>query len=230
MRVDIGKYKYYVGPYQIAEMLMFWIPKYNDKHEYTKAYDKYVHRFGEILADTPINTLCEWIDTKQKRKIKVKIHDYDTWSMDYTLALIILPMLKKLKETKHGSVIVDLEDVPLQYRYSDDSEYENAQRAFDFYNDEDSVKIECDHHVRWDWVLDEMIFAFEMILNDGNWMDAYKTSYPMTEEESKHQSVLNKLYSKNVKIVYDWDSIEKVENRITNGLILFGKYYRGLWS
>jgi len=41
------------------------------------------------------------------RKVQVAIHDYDTWSADHTLSLIILPLLKRLKELKHGSPIVD---------------------------------------------------------------------------------------------------------------------------
>ena len=34
------------------------------------------------------------------RKESIHIHDYDTWNMDHTLALIALPMLKQLKETE----------------------------------------------------------------------------------------------------------------------------------
>lgn len=33
---------------------------------------------------------------------QILIHPWDTWNMDHTLALIVLPMLKQLKETKHG--------------------------------------------------------------------------------------------------------------------------------
>lgn len=33
---------------------------------------------------------------------QIIIHPWDTWNMDHTLALIILPMLKQLKATKHG--------------------------------------------------------------------------------------------------------------------------------
>ncbi len=32
--------------------------------------------------------------------------------MDYTLSHIVVPMLKQLKETKHGAPFVDDEDVP----------------------------------------------------------------------------------------------------------------------
>lgn len=37
-----------------------------------------------------------------KQRVKIKIDTQDTWSMDCTLAHIILPMLVQLKETQHG--------------------------------------------------------------------------------------------------------------------------------
>ena len=37
-----------------------------------------------------------------ERKIKVEVHSFDIWNADHTLALIIHPILIKLKETKHG--------------------------------------------------------------------------------------------------------------------------------
>jgi hypothetical protein len=40
--------------------------------------------------------------TDEGQDIQITIHDYDVWSMDSTLALIIVPMLKKLKELQHG--------------------------------------------------------------------------------------------------------------------------------
>ena len=51
-------------------------------------------------------------DDDGERTINVRIDDFDTWSMDHTLAPIILPMLIQLKETKHGSPKVDDADVP----------------------------------------------------------------------------------------------------------------------
>ncbi len=32
----------------------------------------------------------------------IQIDEWDTWSMDYTLSLLIVPMLKQLKEDGHG--------------------------------------------------------------------------------------------------------------------------------
>ena len=47
-----------------------------------------------------------WLDRlfgwNPKQKISVRIDKHDTWSMDHTLAHIILPMLVQLKENNHG--------------------------------------------------------------------------------------------------------------------------------
>ena len=48
------------------------------------------------------NWLYNWFGYSPKQRTSIKIHNYDTWSMDSTLAPIILPMLVQLKETKHG--------------------------------------------------------------------------------------------------------------------------------
>ena len=48
------------------------------------------------------NWLHRWFDYSPQQSIKVKIDKWDTWSMDHSLAHIILPMLKQLKETNHG--------------------------------------------------------------------------------------------------------------------------------
>jgi len=97
---------------------------------------------------------------RKKMKISVKIDPWDTWSMDVTLAHIILPMLKQLKETKHGAPHVDDEDVPEHLRKSAAPPTEN-----DWDTDDNYFK-------RWDWVMDEMIFAFESKQN-CTWTEKY---------------------------------------------------------
>jgi hypothetical protein len=85
----------------------------------------------------------------KKRKVNIKIDPYDTWSMDDTLALIIHPMLVQLKATKHGASNVADEDVPENLRTSSAPPTGNDWDVDVFYFD------------RWDWVLDEMIWAFK---------------------------------------------------------------------
>ena len=99
-------------------------------------------------------------DSNKEQKISVKIDPWDTWSMDVTLAHIIVPMLKQLKETKHGAPHVDDEDVPEHLRKSAAPPTEN-----DWDTDDNYFK-------RWDWVMDEMIFAFESKQN-CTWTEKY---------------------------------------------------------
>ena len=87
---------------------------------------------------------------------RVKIDKFDTWNMDVTLAYIIVPMLKQLKEVKHGAPFVDNEDVSDELRASDEDLHTYSKNG------------ETDEHYfdRWDYVMDEMIFAFQSKLED----------------------------------------------------------------
>ena len=175
MRVRIGPYKTWIGPYQLADMIPF-------------ISDGQRHQIGEWLADTWVNNVCHFFDRQKKRKVQVHIDRWDTWNMDHTLALIVLPMLKQLKETKHGSPYVDDEDVPEFIRSTTAPPRENEW-------DTDAY-----HFIRWEWVLEEMIFAFENILED-DW------TYSLDKETR-----------------------DMYNDRVENGLRLFGKYYRALWD
>ena len=135
MKVYMGPYKNWFGPYQLAELLCFWAKKEKDEYGFPKKPD-WVHNFGEWLAhgsvepepkvgdiykwrDRPHTWLYKflsWIESKRKRTIYVKIDRWDTWSMDHTLAYIVAPMLKQLRNSTHGSPNVDDEDVPEELR------------------------------------------------------------------------------------------------------------------
>ena len=106
MKVYIGPYTTWLGPYQIADKIPFISEDTRNK-------------IGDWLANTWVNDFCNWLESKKQRKVKIRIDNYDTWNMDSTLALIIVPMLKQLRETKHGAPMVDNEDVPSTMRYDD---------------------------------------------------------------------------------------------------------------
>ena len=102
MKVVIGKYKNWFGPYQLARFLCFWYQG--------SQYDEpdYIHNFGEKLSNIkPLNDFLTWVDSKKKRKVKIHIDDYDTWNMDSTLAMIILPMLVQLSNKKQSYCLID---------------------------------------------------------------------------------------------------------------------------
>lgn len=185
MKVKIGKPKKWIGSYQIAEFICFWERWLPDTEE-----DRLSDKLGNLLACGNLkgegeNTWFQnWLEKRhreKKEKIYVKVEDHDTWDLDYTLALIILPSLKKLKEDKLSMALVDDCDVP-------DSLIPETEDNF-----ED----------RWDYVLDRMIWSFEQVVN-------------MYEEG----------FDKNL----DKKDFKGYFKDVDEGLILFGKYYRDLWS
>lgn len=230
MKVYIGPYINWVGPYQIADMIFFWVEKYPEE-ELEKRWDYKLHdKFGTWLASTWVTGFCEWIQSFRKRKVEVRIDNYDVWSMDSTLTPIILPMLKKLKEVKHGSGFIDLEDVPESMRCTDTEEWD-SQQVFEFYREPNLQNVKCDIHTRYEWVLDEMIWAFEQ-LNDDDWEDQYWITHPEIDftEQPEDKGKTSKPLRWKVQGEADWEGMQKHRDRIQNGLRLFGKYFQTLWD
>lgn len=206
MKVFIGKYKTWIGPYQLANI--FKLIGVNDDR---------CHEIGEMLSNTWISSFLNWIDSKKKRKIKVKIHDYDVWSMDHTLGTIILPMLLKLKASKHGSPMVDNDDVPEHLR---DSELE-LEEFKNFGKSSDKL------HARWDWVVDEMIFAFTMKCED-DWESKFYTDHGESSFVDLPNGLIEMKWAR--EPIVDRTGITITQTRISNGFRLFGKYYESLWT
>jgi len=146
--------------------------------------------------------------------------------MDHTLAHMILPMLKQLRATKQGSPLVDDEDVPegIGLRSTEAGPKENEWDTDD------------NHFRRWDWVLDEMIFAFECKMDDS-WEDAYRSGeidwkwkVAGTDPNTGKATLYETEDGPNHTYQCDYEGMKKVQKRISNGFRLFGKYYEGLWD
>jgi hypothetical protein len=215
MKIKIGGYKSWIGPYQIADKIFFWHEKYPED-ALAERWDYKLHeKFGDWLAmnkrgdDSALTKFCNWLETKRKRNIKVRIDHYDTWSMDHTLAYIIAPMLKQLQETKHGAPFVDDEDVPEHLRSTNAPPKEN-----EWDTDEN-------HFKRWDWVMEEMIWAFE-IHNDDNAENQF-----FDHSEVDRRADLGEQFTR-VKV--DDAGLKAFQDRKQNAFRLFGKYYQALWD
>ena len=136
----------------------------------------------------------------KERKIDVRIDKWDTWSADHTLAVIIAPLLKQLKLTQNG--------------------YPSGLTEQE-----------------WNEILDKMIFAFDALVND-DWEDQFHTGemdIVWTPINIKGEPVEDGEYRRmdkgpNDTHVFDVEGWTAYEEKIQEGLELFGKHFRSLWT
>lgn len=214
MKIYIGPHTRWFGPYQLAEKILFW----KDKHK-----DDSVRDFGERLANIkPLASFLTWLYDRKNRKIEVRVDGYDVWNADHTLALIIVPVLKKLKEQKHGAPHVDDRDVPVNLRRSAAPELTEEQKNM---GHTDEL-----WQARWEWVLDEMIWAFEQHANP-DWEDQFhsgETDWVFDKTETDGYTELKRGPNHTFKV--DRRGMLRHRARMRNGRRLFAKYYESLWD
>lgn len=219
MKVVIGPYRDWIGPYQIADALCWWVPKVKDPMDIVARKPDWVHEFGRWLSedkngdDSTLTKVCQWIENKRKRQIYVRIDKYDSWSADHTIALIAVPLLKQLQLSKHGAPFVDDEDVPegLGLR-----SYECDQIKTNEWDTDPN------HFKRWDWVLGEIIWALEQKTSDDCESQFYHRKQPQTKSKSFEDILAD--------IEIDHLGLEAWQERKTRGYKLFGKYFENLWD
>ena len=202
-----------IGPYVNRWTSQVHYDYMNKKYDYqweknTTKFETFLEKLEDALQWVYNHTVNLYLDNKKVNR-KVKIHDYDTWSMDNTLAYIIHPMLVQLKATKHGAPMVDLKDVPKEFHPTKEQikEYEKNGTTDPMFFD------------RWEWIIDEMIYAFESKMQEDDELSFFGE---WIEDETK---VLGGKF-KNV----DWDGLKAHRDRVANGFRLFGKYYEALWD
>ncbi len=164
------------------------------------------------------------------QRIQVEIERHDTYSLDHTLAYIILPALIQLRESKMG--------VPAEFSDVGGADYE-AQDSFDFYKEthNECFDIACE---KWDDILDKMIWSFQQIVCD-DWEHQYHHGKAEFDWIKTDQQIINpvnnkledtfQMVDKNPNAHWtDYEGMRIHEERIQEGLELFGKYYRHLWD
>lgn len=238
MKIYLSKYRdHWISPYTILDYMFFWTDwskcsrdrsisaALDDKRNYVE-HPEWVERWSDRL--TPVSQGIKWVLDRVHPPVKyVKVDYWDTWSMDHTLADIVLPMLKQLQATKHGAPFVDDEDVPEELKSTSAPAKENKWDTDD------------NHFKRWDWALGEMIFAFECKVDDS-WEDAFREGehdivwVPVDKDGNEVPKGEHKYYQmgKGPRDTYqcDYEGMKVVQTRIDNGFRLFGKYYQALWD
>lgn len=160
---------------------------------------------------------------------EVIISSNDVWNLDSTLANIILPMLLQLRSESTGipSEFVNRYGGDMDDNYCFDFIHEDQDRTFDLGVD------------KWHEALDKMIWAFHQIASD-EYSDQYHhgvSSFSWEPSEITFYNPLTKQVEKTSKLVdkdpdghwTDYDGMKIHEERIQEGIELFGKYYRSLW-
>lgn len=231
MKVKIGPFIHHYTTSGVENAWLSW--RYGDRSfmmrekEYDRC-DRIVISVLDLWQEV-LHLTINKIQARRERNIAIHIDRYDTWSMDHTLSLIIVPMLKQLKETKHGGPWVDSEDAPEELRASVD---EIQDYGVDGTTDKNWFE-------RWDYVLDEMIYAFEMISTDGWEQEFYSGKSDLTwkpidvngTEVVEEDAIYFEIgHGPNDTFKVDREGMKVVQDRITNGTRLFGKYYQNLWD
>lgn len=226
MRVNIGPYRSDLIPINRLERSYERMRSgklYLDEENYTW-YDKIVLGILNKLDDLvrPIN---HWSNNR-KRKVKVHVDYYDVWGADHTLGLIIAPTLKKLKEVQHGHPYVDNEDVPEEIRDATSGERMDGS-------------VDKDWEARWNYVLDEMIWAFEQYSDPYEGENQFFHNVDQLDmiftplEDNPKLSSLDFNHQKDPSKPPYWrdkEGLKKHHERKKNGLRLFAKYYDSLWD
>ena len=237
MKVVLSKPRdHWISPYTMLDHVFWWtdwskcsrdrrVWSLDEQREYVEP-PVWVDRWADRLE--PVSRAIQWILDRVHPPINyVKVDYWDTWSMDHTLSPIILPLLRQLQATKHGSPFVDDEDVPEELK---------STSAPPKLNDWDT---DGNHHARWEWVMAEMIFAFECQVDDS-WEDKFRSGehdmiwVPVDADGNQVPRGEHKYFrmEHGPKDTYkcDYDGMKIVEERIQNGLRLFGKYFSALWD
>lgn len=159
-------------------------------YESTTLFEAFIEKLDDIIQSA-YNIINRAYFDRLERRVKVRIDPSDTWNLDYTIALIITPMLKQLRDTQHGAHEVDNDDVPGEL---------------------------ADTEARWNYVMGEMVWAFEQKL-----LDDWQAQYFTVVEDATAMFGFKVTNS-------DKEGLVAHQARMTNGFRLFGKYYEGLWD
>ena len=220
MKVWLSNYRnHWISPYVILKKVCFWEKDedriYNLKEEVNNPYEKWVN-----LLDPICQGIQKVLDFVHPRFNYVKLDQWDTWSMDHTLAYIIHPMLLQLKETKHGAPYTDDKDVPKELKSTSAPPKENEWDTDEF------------HFQRWDYILDEMIWAFEQELKDDDENQFFDHSaYDKPDgSKSNHKEWFDDMSKAQSKLKVNWKGLKEHQKRKANGFRLFGRYYSHLWD
>jgi len=181
-----------------------------------------------------------------KNKLQRLIRGYsdsDCWNLPQAIAKFILPRIKHLRKNYHSlanrhHLLIDNKIVP----------YVGQQDNFEFdeklgsYTDKTTGLEISLNEKEYEYILDEIIFALQMIVNEEDsevGLEELYEVYPKGFDPIKDRQMfltpqvdgtsLVEFESKN-NIQPDYSKLNKAYERQRNGLILLGLYFKDLWD
>ena len=154
----------------------------------------------------------DYPDGDEERKVEIEVHPYDSWYAGHTIAMIAVPILKQLQVTKRGSPYTDDEDAPENLRSTSAKPKENEWDIDEF------------HHDRWGYILSEMIWALEQLVDNKEDNFSHWDKTQPAEEGS-----IGEMLGLGTCII-DREGLDAYNARIKRGTTLFGKYLQYCWD
>lgn len=201
----------YIGNYKDTRKLLNKLIKLVLTKPMLDKFEKFTHKLHDNGKPFLFETFFVHKNVSQPT-VFVKVNDHDTWSADWSLSNIILPVLVELKKRKTGLPMVDLEDIPEDIRVD----------LTGLSQDSDEFYKALEKH--WEWAIDEMIWAMTQIKTN-------EEDSPFFKFWEKREHLLNSEVEQEVEYPAELSDLEKqYADRITRGTTLFGKYFRSLWT
>jgi hypothetical protein len=234
MKVSLGKFPTYVGPWQVAQALLFWMPQQKDECGLPMAPKPvrdlgYFLAYGELRKEptpaspytdtfrtdrTAFANMLGWFNGLFDRRCKVKIERHDLYDVPGTVSLLIVPLLEKLLESlDNGPFNVEDKDLPKELRRTEDEDWDYDREV-----------------TRSRYVIEQMLFSFKEILDpslasEGNVEYLSKA----IEWNEKGEATLFEIeQGPNHTATFDIRKVKARQKKVDTGLRLFAKYLQQL--
>jgi hypothetical protein len=196
---------------------------------------------NNYLYHTLLNT--KWKVRNAFQKLTRGFSDSDCWNLPQSTAKFLLPRIKHLRQNYNSlanrhHLLIDDKIVPYVGKEND---FEFNEKLGSYTDKTTGLGISLDQK-EYEYILDEIIFALQMIVDEDNPdvdLDEIYEVYPQGFDPIKdRQMFLTKQengdylveFESKKNIVPDYSKLNKAYERQRNGLILLGLYFKDLWD
>jgi hypothetical protein len=196
---------------------------------------------NNYLYHTFLNT--KWKVRNVLQKLTRGFSDSDCWNLPQSTARFLLPRIKHLRQNYHSlanrhHLLIDNKIVPYVGK-EDDFEFNTNLGCH--IDKTTGLEISLDEK-EYQYILDEIIFALQMIVNEEDsevGLEELYEVYPKGFDPIKDRQMFLTPQGDGTSLVEfetkdniqpDYSKLNKAYERQRNGLILFGLYFRDLWD